>query len=171
MYHTMVVNQRVMLLFVNCVPERCLALVDQVNWRKCTINTNKLVDCCCTGQVWFPSVVVKNRSSEKNLAQSRQSDSEDGSVPQCYWFILISSSLNRVSLQNKHISLSLVFHRGFNEFCTPEPRDRQTPPREGDSWRTQTDRRSETHTHSLHSSICSKSSGWGNAGLTTPVLT
>lgn len=37
------------------------------------------------------------------------------SMPQCYWFILISSSLNLVSLQHKYIILCLIFHWSLND--------------------------------------------------------
>lgn len=36
-------------------------------------------------------------------------------MPQCYWFILISSSLNLVSLQHKYITLCLIFLWSLND--------------------------------------------------------
>lgn len=65
---------------------------------------------------------LQHDAPEKQNERERGRDWERKTerVPQCYWFILISSSLKRVSLQNKYIILCLIFHLDLNDSCWRE---------------------------------------------------
>lgn len=60
------------------------------------------------------SSLVADRKSEQE-----KRDRQRASMPQCYWFILISCSLNRVSLQHKYIILCMIFHFSLNDSYSP----------------------------------------------------